>query len=157
MKKQTISTEKVLNAYRVLSTAKYTKLSDEDKIKVWKIARQMKPVAEKFEDDTKDASDKMKPSEDFDDKLAKAQEYELKIKDPNLDPQSLPMGAAEYGKFLKEFQEYNKLISKAIKDFADKEIELEFECLSDDAFGKLMASNEWTLDQVMAVSEIITV
>ena len=56
MEKQTIKTEKVLNAYRVLSTAKYGKMDDGDKIKVWKIARTLKPVADKFEDDSKDAN-----------------------------------------------------------------------------------------------------
>ena len=57
----TLKTEKVLSAYQVLSTAKYGKLDDADKIKVWKIARQMKPVAEKFEDDSKSAAEAMKP------------------------------------------------------------------------------------------------
>ena len=75
MEKQTIKTEKVLNAYRVLSTAKYGKMDDGDKIKVWKIARTLKPVADKFEDDSKDAAEKFKPSEDLSGRLQKAQEF----------------------------------------------------------------------------------
>lgn len=155
MEKQTIKTEKVLNAYRVLSTAKYGKMDDGDKIKVWKIARTLKPVADKFEDDSKDAAEKFKPSEDFSERLQKAQDYERMVKDGNADMTKLPMGAAEYGEFVKEFQKYNKLVGDAIKEFADKEVELEFEKLSEDAFGKLMASNEWTMEQAMEIGMLI--
>lgn len=155
MEKQTIKTEKVLNAYRVLSTAKYGKMDDGDKIKVWKIARTLKPVADKFEDDSKDAAEKFKPSEDFSERLQKAQDYERMVKDGNADMTKLPMGAAEYGEFVKEFQKYNKLVGDAIKEFADKEVELEFEKLTEDAFGKLMASNEWTMEQAMEIGMLI--
>jgi hypothetical protein len=153
MEKQTIKTEKVLNAYRVLSTAKYSKMADEDKIKVWKIARTLKPVADKFDDDSKDAAEKFKPSEDFDEKLQKAQEYERTIRNTEKDSEER---AVEYGKFVGEFNAYQKLVNDAVKDFANKEVEVEFEKLSEDAFGKLMASNEWTMEQAMVLGDIIT-
>lgn len=156
MEKLTIKTEKVLNAYRVLSTAKYSKMADEDKIKVWKIARTLKPVAEKFEDDSKDAAEKFKPSDDFDEKLQKAQEYERIAKEPDVDASKLPISATEYSEFVKEFQNYNKLVNNAIKEFADKDVEIEFEQLSEDAFGKLMASNEWDMSQVVLLDGIVT-
>jgi hypothetical protein len=156
MKKTTTKTEGVLNAYRVLSTAKYSKMDDADKIKVWKIARTLKPVADKFEDDSKDAAEKFKPSEDFDEKLQKAQEYERIAKEPDVDASKLPISASEYSEFVKEFQNYNKLVNNAIKEFADKDVEIEFEQLSEDAFGKLMASNEWDMSQVVFLDGIVT-
>ena len=79
MKNFKIETSKVVSAYNVLSTAKYGKLDDADKIKVWKIARALKPVATKFEEDNKDAAEKLKP-EGFDEKLQNAQEYERVVK-----------------------------------------------------------------------------
>ena len=97
----TLKTEKVLSAYQVLNTAKYGKLDDADKIKVWKIARQMKPVAEKFEDDSKSAAEAMKP-ECFDEQVCKAQEYERVTRDPQADASQLEMGAAEYAAFQRE-------------------------------------------------------
>lgn len=154
MGKQTIKTEKVLSAYRVLSTAKYTKMDDADKIKVWKIARALKPVATKFDEDSKDASEKFKP-EGFDENLRKAQEYERVTKDANADASKLEMGAAEYNAFIKELQKYNKLVGDAIKEYADKEVEVSFDKLSEDAFGKLMASNEWTMEQTMEIGMLI--
>ena len=45
MKKLTFKTEKVLAAYRLLGSAKYGKLADEDKIKVLKICIALKPIA----------------------------------------------------------------------------------------------------------------
>ena len=157
MKKLTLTTEKVLAAYRTLSTAKYTKLDDADKIKAWKIARKLKPVATKFDEDSQDAAEKMKPSEDFDEQLRKAQEYERITRQPDFDAQKLPIGVAEYNQFLDKFHAYNKLVNDAVKDFADKEVELEIEPLTEDAFGKLMASNEeWTMEQAVVLGDIIT-
>lgn len=156
MKQLTMTTEKVLAAYRTLSTAKYSKMEDADKIKVWKIARKMKPVATKFEEDSQDAAEKMKPSEDFDEQLQNAQEYERITSHPDFDAQNLPMGVAEYNAFLDKFHAYNKLVNDAVKDFAEKEVELEIEPLSEDAFGKLMASNEWTMEQAVTLGDIIT-
>ena len=152
--KKTIKTERVLTAFRVLNTAKYTKMSDEDKIKVWKIARTLKPVADKFDDDSKDAAEKFKPSEDFSERLQKAQEFE-RMRNAGENMTDAPMGAAEYGDFIKEFQKYNKTVGDAVKEFADKEVELEFEKLTEDAFGKLMASNEWTMEQAMEIGMLI--
>ena len=156
MKKLTLTTEKVLAAFNVLSSAKYGKLDDADKIKVWKITRKLKPVAEKFDEDSKDAAEKMKPTEDFDERLAKAQEYERTIKQTDFDASKLPMGAAEYGKFIEEFKAYKKLVDDTIRDFAKKEVEVEIETLSEDAFGKLMASNDWNMAQVVALDGIVT-
>jgi hypothetical protein len=155
MKKLTLTTEKVLAAFNVLSSAKYSKLDDVDKIKVWKITRKLKPVAEKFDDDSKDAAEKMKPSEDFNERLVKAQEYERTIKQPDFDASKLPMGAAEYSKFVDEFKSYQKLVNDTISDFAKKEVEVEIEILSEDAFGKLMASNDWNMAQVVALDEFV--
>ena len=157
MKKIKIKTSKVLDAYNVLNTAKYGSMEDADKIKVWKIARALKPFATKFDDDSKDAAEKMKPKMKggFDELLQKAQEYERMQRDPKADMKKLPMGPAEYDAFIKELKAYNKLVGDAVKDFADKEVEIDFEPLSEEAFGKLMASNDWNMSQVVALSEIV--
>ena len=150
-----VKTEKVLVAFNVLNTAKYTKMDDADKIKVWKIARALKPVATKFDEDSKDAAEKLRPSEDFADNLQKAQEFERITKEKNFDASKLPMGAAEYSEFIKKLQDYNRLVGEAVKEFADKEVEIEFEPLSEESFGKLMASNEWTMEQTVEIGMLI--
>lgn len=148
--KTTIKTEKVLKVYQILNTTKYGKLDDGDKVKVWKIARKLKPVATKFDEDSKDAAEKLKPYEGFEDDLQKAQEYE-RLKGVNA-----KMDIDEYQKFIAAFKAYQELVSKAVKEYADVEVEVEFDTISEDAFSKLMASNEWTLDQAVEIGEFIT-
>lgn len=148
--KTTIKTEKVLKVYQILNTTKYGKLDDADKVKVWKIARKLKPVATKFDEDSKDAAEKLKPYEGFEDDLQKAQEYE-RLKGVNA-----KMDIDDYQKFIAAFKAYQELVGKAVKEYADVEVEVEFDTISEDAFSKLMASNEWTLDQAVEIGEFIT-
>ena len=150
----TLKTDKVLKAYNIISQAKYTKLDDADKIKVWKIARALKPIATKFDEDSKDAAEKLKP-EGFDDDLRKAQEYERVTKNKEVDASKLEMGAAEYGEFIKKLKEMNKLVADALKEFANKEVDIDFDPISEDAFTKLMASNDWTMEQAVMIGELI--
>ena len=148
-----VKTSEILKVYNVIGSAKYGKMSDEDKVKVWKIARKLKPVATKFDEDAKDAAEKMKPAEDFDEKLQKAQEYErLRQKgEPTIDIMTTP----EYEKFLSTFKDYQKLVDKAVQEFADKEVKVDFDPINEEAFGKLMASNDWTMEQVATLGDFI--
>lgn len=149
---KTMKTDAVLEVFNILNAANYKKLDDADKIKLWKIARVMKPVAKKFEDDSKDAAEKMKP-ENLDENLEKAKAYEQKKQKGEED---LPMTEQEYLAFLREtWNPFNQLVAKAIKEFAEKEVELDFEPLSEEAFGKLMASNDWTVEKVMTLGNVI--
>lgn len=151
--KKTIKTNAVLTAYNIINTAKYAKMEDSDKIKVWKICRALKPVATRFEEDSKDAAEKLKPTEDFSKRLEKAQEYERLRKEGK--PATDVMTTSEYNAFVKEFNTYNDNVTEAVREFADKETEFDFEPLSEEAFGKLMASNEWTVEQAMLVGDLV--
>jgi len=151
--KKTVKTSEILSVYNIISNAKYGKMSDDDKVKTWKIARKLKPVAVKFEDDSKDAAEKMKPAKDFDERLQKAQEYE-RAKQQGKETAEI-MRDADYENFIKDFKEYQKLVDKAIREFADKEVEVEFDAVSEEAFGKMMASNEWNVSQAMVLGEFV--
>ena len=150
--KTKVTTEKILSVYNILKGASYQKMSDDDKIKLWKIARAMKPIATKFEDDSKDAAEKLKP-EGIEVTLEKAKEYEQKKQKGDTD---LPMTEAEYLGFINgDWAKFNNLLTKAVKEFADAEVELEFEPLNEDSFSKLIASNDWKMEQVMTVGEFL--
>ena len=153
MKKIRIKNEEVLHAFNIINAANYKQLDDADKIKLYKIARAMKPSARQFEDDSRDAAEKLKP-EGIDAKLEKAREYELKTKKGETD--KLPMTVDEYQAFLQEeWLPFNSLVQKAVREFADKVVDLEFEPLSEEAFGKLMASNDWTVEKAMTIGALI--
>lgn len=153
MIKKNVKTSEILSVYQIIGSAKYGKMSNDDKIKTWKIARKLKPVATKFDEDTKDAAEKMKPYEDFDQKLEKAQEYErlTQKKEPTIDV----MTKAEYDTFIKDFEAYKKMIDKAVKEFAEKVVKVEFEPLSEEAFTKMIESNDWTIGQVTVLGDFI--
>ena len=151
--KKTVKTSVVIGVFNVLSQAKYGLMSDADKIKVWKIARKLKPIAQKFEDDSRDCADKMKPTEDFTDRLRRWQEYN-QLKNNN-QPTIDIMSTAEHDAFTKEWNKYNELVGKAMKEYTDKEVEVDFEPISEDALLKLMESNEWTIGQVAVAGDFI--
>ena len=149
--KKTLKTVEVLNAYEILSKAKYQKLNEEDKIKIWKVQRNLKPVAKKFEEDKADATENLIPS-DFIGRLSKAQEYEA-LKAQGKD--ELPLTSIEYINILKEIKDYNALIAKALKDTGEKEVDVNFEPISEKAFGELMSSNDWSLKEVELIDFIV--
>ena len=152
MKKVTIKTEKALEVFNILKGASYQKLTDEDKVKVWKAYRALHPVATKFEDDSKDAAEKLKP-EGLEATLEKAKDYEQKKQKGDSD---LPMTEQEYLAFINgDWAKFNQLLAKAVKEFADAEVELEFETINEESFAKLMSSNDWKMEQVRIVGEFL--
>ena len=162
--KKKIKTEIIISLFRFIKDAKIGKMSDADKIKMWKIMRALKPVAEKFDDDIKTSSEKLRP-EGYAELLKNAQKIEneerkefgetntrereqefaklLREKDP------------EYAKFQDAHVEMMRLCNEALKEFAEKEVKVEYELLDEDGFGKLMASNDWTLEQAAFISDYI--
>lgn len=151
--KKNAKTKDILAVYNVIKNARYSKLADADKIKAWKITRVLKPIATKFDDDTTDAREKLKPEDDFDERLKKAIEFERR-KGAN-EPTTDVMTDAEYGNFIAKFKKYNETVNNAVTEFGEKEVEVEFESLNEDAFGKLMASNEWDMQQVTLVGDFV--
>lgn len=151
--KKTLNTKTALDAWKVLSSAKYAKMSDDDKIALWKISKALKPVSTGYDEDHKGILQTLKPTEDFDDKLMRWNETRDKkgagMKD------GLPMTDAEFVDFIYRFiTPYNNSVEKAMKELESKKIELEYEPLSKDAFKALLNSNEWTMEQVTAIDFI---
>ena len=146
-----MKTNEILEAYKVLQNAKYQKLSDDGKVKVWKITRLMKPVATQFKEDVQDAQQKLMPDGDFLQRLGKAMQYEQDKKNER----TPAITDEEYQTIVKEYNEYNSLVNKAIQEFSEKEIELDFEHLTEDDFGKLIASNDWSIAQLENIEFII--
>ena len=157
--KKIIKTSEIIAVSQVLETAKYTKMEDVDKSKLLRIILAFKDIADKFNADTKAVAEKLKQSDykGYDETLEKAQEYE-KLRRSNGDMSKAKMGAAEYDKFISEvFIPFNNLVESTMKPYAEKEVEIKEELLSESAFDKLMASNDWNISQVVFLSGIIRV
>ena len=152
MKKVELKTKRIIEAFKTLDSSKYQKLSDDDKIKVWKIIRALKPVALEYEEAIEDAKTRLVPSDDYEMKFQKAQLYERMKKEGK---NTLPMSEEEYNAFVPVFKSYMELLAKAINDGLKEVRSIEFESLSEEAFGKLMASNDWSFGQAEKLDFII--
>jgi len=152
MKKKT-KAENVAQVYNILNAAKYSKLNDDERIALWKITRAMRPVALKLKDDIQDAAQHMKPSDDFDQRLAIARQYEQAQRDGK---EFDKLSKEDYDAFIQEWKEYSKLVDAAVKEFADEEVEIDIEPITEETLSRLMASNEsWTMENAVIVSDMI--
>lgn len=147
-----MKTKNLVSAYSVLSNAKYQKLSDEDKVKVWKIYRSLKPIADKYTEDTQDAQKRLMPDEDFLKRLSLAQQYEAAKKEGIKETE---MKDSEYLDFLGELNRYNTMVKEAVDAFNSEEQEVAFDKLDDECFGRLISSNDWTLKEVEILEGVI--
>jgi hypothetical protein len=151
--KMKTNVEKVAQVYDILNAAKYSKLNDDERIELWKITRAMKPVALKLKEDIQDAAQHMKPSDDFDQRLAIARQYEQAQRDGK---EFDKLNKEDYDAFIHEWREYSKLVDTAVKEFADEEVEIDIEPISEETLSRLMASNpDWNMGKTITVSDMI--
>jgi hypothetical protein len=151
-----VKTKEVLVAWQVLGQAKYDKLDSDQKVHVFHIGQQLKPIATAFSDYSADAAEKMQPSADFQERWDKAKVYETMTANPKADMEQLPMGPAEYKEFrVKEYFPFDRLWKKAIKDEGDKEVELKFDPISEEVLFALADANKWNVDQTTAVAAVV--
>lgn len=150
-----VKTIEVVNVYNILNSSKYRNLNDSDKIKVWKICRELKSISDKYNEDKEDLINRLKP-ENFDIKFQRGREYEELLKrKANGEEVQLNMSVEEYNDIVKEYQSYDELIKKGIDEISNKEIELNIEPLTKESFGIYMSSNDWTMEQVIKLGDVI--
>ena len=145
-----IKVSEVIAVSQILDSAKYTELEKADKSKLLRLTLAFKDVTDKFNEDTKTVAEKIKKSDfkDYDEHLLKVQEYE-RLQQTKGDMSKAPIGAAEHDKFMnEEYIPFNELVNETMKPYAEKEISLDVELLSESAFDGLMSSNDWTIGQV---------
>lgn len=157
--KKTITTEQALEMYQILSGADYSKLEGTDQVKLVKILLTLEPIAKKYENETKTASEKLKEGfPGIDERIQKANKYRNMKDDPKTDANDLPMGPAEYHNFMTgEWVEFQKRITEAIDDRGKKKVDIDVETLTLEQFQALLKSNEkkWTVGAGKALACIV--
>lgn len=154
MKSMKLKTKEIVDAFKILDQAKYQKLSDEDKVRVWKITRKLGPIAGKFNEEKEDAEKKLIPYENFFDEVQKALKYQGLVEKGVKD--NLPLTEEQHKKITQDWNNYQLLVIKATKELNDKEEDIEFEPITEDAFGCLMNSNDWTFGQAGVLEFIMS-
>ena len=128
-------------AFRLLNGAKLSKMDDVDKFKVIKATRAFRTTAKDFDEFLKDAQEKLKP-ENFEE----MQESAKNMKD---------LSEEDKAKVNTFFSDYQKKIELCIEEETKKDIETVFEKLSEDAFGKLVSSNDFTVNDIMVLQDAL--
>lgn len=132
-----VKTDLVVTAYRLINSAKLSKMEDADKFSIIKIAKEFKKTANDFEDYLKDAQEKLRP-DGFDAIARKVQSKEL-------------LTEAETATLNK----YNQDVTNCVNDELEKIADLDFEPLSKDALGRFVASNDFTINDILIISDAI--
>ena len=127
--------DKIVKAYAKLGDVKVTTLEDKEVMKVIRMRKAMRPVSEEFNAFLEDVKTKFKP-EGFEDTVRKAQEGWDKMTD------SEKRAANEL------VTGYNRKVDEAVREEADREVEIEFEALSEDSLTKLMKENSLTVSEM---------
>lgn len=127
--------DKIVKAYAKLGDVKVTTLEDKEVMKVIKMRKAMRPVSEEFNAFLEDVKTKFKP-EGFEETVRKAQEGWDKMTD------SEKRAANEL------VTGYNRKVEVAVKEESEKEVEIEFEALSEDSLTKLMKENSLTVAEM---------
>lgn len=127
--------DKIVKAYAKLGDVKVTTLEDKEVMKVIRMRKAMRPVSEDFNAFLEDVKTKFKP-EGFEETVRKAQEGWDKMTD------SEKRAANEL------VTGYNRKVDEAVKEEADREVEIEFEALSEDSLTKLMKENSLTVSEM---------
>lgn len=143
----TKTTNEIVGLYKVLSEAKLTKVEEADKYSVIKILRKLRPTAESFEAYQKDAQERLKP-ENWEDVLAKVQQWQQEGEETTLTEE-------EKREINMAIMTYDRSVNSCIVEELNLEVEVEFKKLSDSAFEKLLASNEWDAKTALFVADSI--
>lgn len=139
--KKTMTVEVAVKAYNALKDAKVTKMEAAEKIAVVKAVRALKAEATALADFEETAREKLKP-EGFDEAVEKAKDFD-----------SLP--TEEKIEVNKVLMAYNEAMAKGMKEEHERETEVELEPLTEDALGRLVDSNDFAVDAIMAVQDAL--
>ena len=142
-----MKTKQVVEVYKLLNEAKISKMEDKDKFLVIKAMRQLKPIFTSYEEFVKDAQEKLK-GDDFEENQKKAQQWQT-------EGEKTTLSLEERVHLNTYFSDYTKKVNACIHEEEEKDNELTYERLTEDAFGKLIASNDFDVKTIMVLQEAL--
>ena len=138
----------IAKAHFILKEAKLTKMEDTDKFKVIEAMRELRPITEKYEADEKEAVDKLK-----DDKFKSMEEKAGKYR--QAEDKSKALSGTEISEMNAYYEKFYKTVDECLAPIRNKDVKLKFNKLTKESFGKLLESNDFTLDQIMQLDSVL--
>lgn len=142
-----MKTSTIIEVYQLLNTAKLTKMESKEKFQVIKIMRAMKPVAEEWDSFVKTIDEKLK-GENHEEMLSKAQQWQKEGEKTTLSIDERMAVNEYFGKF---DHERKQLVASE----QSKEVNIIFDKLTEEAFERLVDSNDFNVGQILALQEAI--
>ena len=140
-----------VKAYKVMLSAKLSKMEEADKIKFIKAMRVLRPIAENYDKDLEEGR-KALQDDKFEEMQQKAQKHNDAIKNKSQD------GLLSYSE-LKEvndyFNAYEKTARKIVNDLDEIEVSLSVGKLDEAAFSKLAASNDMNGEELEILFDVL--
>lgn len=140
-----MKTKTIKEVYSLIKSAKLSRMEDRDKFIIIRDAHLLKGVSDAYDELMRDAVDRLK-KEGYDERLSAALKFE-RDKVGNYE---------DYKKFLAENKELNDALVECSRAEAEKENDVNLEKLSQAAFEKFVASNDFTVEQVLTLQEKMT-
>lgn len=139
--------KEIVNAYKALGEAKVSNLEESEIRKVVNNRKIMRTIAEEFEAFLKDCQEKFKP-ENWDELQQKIQQWQQEGEKTTLTEEERIV-------INKAIIKYQQLITKAIQDEEDKNVDITVEKLSEDSITKLLKHNDWPINKLDELSAIL--
>lgn len=142
-----MKTNSIVTVFNLLNSAKINEVTTSGKIKIIKAVREMKPIANGFDELLNDAREKLK-GENHDEMAEKANRWQQLGDEVDLtDEEKIAINAY--------FMEYGNRIDECVKEEAEKEHILSFTRLTEEEFEGLISSNDWDVRTIMDIEEIM--
>lgn len=146
--------EVLLKVWEFIKNGKFGKVSGDGKIKYVKMLAKLSPIVKDYETYCDTITEKlMSEHENFHENFQEARAYEAYRTDNTLEKPK--MSKKEYEAFAQVVVKYNKDVDAALKEEAEKEVDVKYDKLTPTEFGCFCDSNDFTGEQALALSEIM--
>lgn len=146
-----MKTIEAVRAYKIMKSSKLTKMEDADKMKFIKAMRVLRPISEEYDKDLEEGK-KALQDDKFEEMQQKAAKHNEAIQNKTQDGL---LSFSELKELNDYFTNYEKSARELVKELDEKEITITIGRLNEAAFGKLVASNDMTGEDLMALSDVI--
>lgn len=149
--KKSVKKQTIINVYQVLNDASLGKMEVTDRFAFIKALRPIKQIYTEFNDFREDAVSRLKP-ENYEKIVENVQKFNQMSQEEREDA----LKDKEFAASLQANGEFNLNVEMCFRDELAKDIELEFAPLSEEAFGKLMESNQqWNAGQIIELQDLL--
>lgn len=149
-----MKTKDVVAAFAALDGAKLGKMEDKEKFTLVKALKALRPIKKAYEEFVNDARERLK-GDDFETMQERAVKWNEQHRG-QLQADLTPEEQAELKELNEYFQHYQDSVNECVSEEAEKEVTADYTRLSEEAFGRLLASNpDMRLEDVMRIEELL--